>query len=72
MALSSQQNLIRVTAWIPKDNLKYIMKKQGSKRSQSQVLRGLVDDEVERLQSQKAHLNILGIAKDGDFDGRFF
>lgn len=67
---SQKENLVRVTAWIPHKKLKALMKEMGRKYSQSQVLRMLVDNELERHCAWRAHEEIHGIARAKDFDDR--
>ncbi len=65
-----KEELLRVTAWIPKKKLKALMKEKGKKYSQSEILRMLIDNELERIRSWKAHDQLYGIAKPEDFDDR--
>lgn len=65
---SRENQLVRVTAWIPQKSLKALMKKNKNSMSQSELLRNLVDDEAERLRSMEAHLSLYGMAKPGDID----
>ena len=65
-----KEKLIRVTAWIPRKKLKALMTEKGKKYSQSEVLRMLIDSELERTQSFKAHEDLYGIAGAEDFDDR--
>lgn len=65
-----KEKLIRVTAWIPQKKLKALMKEEGEKYSQSEILRMLVDNELERIRSWKAMDELYGIAKAEDFDDR--
>lgn len=65
-----KQKLIRVTAWVPQKKLKALMKESGARASQSEVLRMLVDNELERLRSWQAHEPLYGIAGARDFDDR--
>ncbi len=66
------EHLTRVTAWIPKKKIKILIKKYGNKHSQSEILRSLIDRELERLSSLKAHQEIYGIASKDDFNARLF
>lgn len=65
-----KEKLIRVTAWVPRRKLKALMKEKGTKYSQSEMLRMLVDNELERTRSQKAHEGLYGVAKTEDLDDR--
>lgn len=65
-----KEKLIRVTAWVPRRKLKALMKEKGAKYSQSQILRMLVDNELERIRSWNAMDELYGIAKAEDFDDR--
>ena len=62
--------MVRVTAWIPQKKLKALMGKSQGRLSQSEILRMLVDNELERIQSWKAHQDLYGIASPKDFDDR--
>lgn len=62
--------LIRLTAWVPQKKLKTLLREKGKRYSQSALLRMLIDDELERVRSFKAHQEIYGIARTGDFDDR--
>ena len=65
-----KEKLIRVTAWIPSKKLKALMKEEGEKYSQSEILRMLVDNELERIRSWKTMDGLYGIAKEEDFNDR--
>jgi len=65
-----KDKLVRVTAWVPRKKLKILMKEDGKKYSQSEVLRLLIDNELERIRSWKAFDELYGIAKAEDFDDR--
>ena len=60
------EKLIRITAWIPRRKLSRLMKEQEG-NNQSEALRMLIDNELERLQAARAHEELYGIAKTGDF-----
>lgn len=64
-----REDLVRVTAWVPRAKLKRLMKESGRKDlTQSETLRMLIENELERVQSLKAHDAMYGIANPGDFD----
>lgn len=65
-----KEKLIRITAWVPQNKLKTLVKDQGGKYSQSEILRWLIDNELERIRSLKAHEELYGAAKPADFDDR--
>lgn len=65
-----KEKLIRVTAWVPQKKLKALMREKGTKYSQSEILRMLVDNELERIRSWNAMDGLYGIAKAEDFDDR--
>ena len=69
--IAPKEALVRVTAWIPKKKLKALMKEKGKQYSQSETLRMLIDNELERIRSWKAMDKLYGIAKAEDFDDRF-
>ena len=66
-----KEKLIRITAWVPQKTLKALMKEKGKKYSQSDILRMMMDNELERVRSWEAMDKLYGIAKDEDFDDRF-
>lgn len=66
--LEKDDKLIRITAWIPRRKLNRLMKEQRG-HNQSEVLRMLIDNELERLHSARAHEELYGIAMAGDFLG---
>ncbi|QQR81928.1 MAG: hypothetical protein IPJ69_07550 [Deltaproteobacteria bacterium] len=61
--------LVRMTAWIAPKKLKILIKEYGSRHSQSEILRALIDQELERITSFKAHQDMYGIASKDDFQG---
>ncbi len=65
-----KEKLLRVTAWIPQKKLKALMKEKGKGYSQSEILRMLIDNELERIRSWEAMDKLYGIAKPEDFDDR--
>lgn len=67
---SKKRKLARITAWIPEDDLDFLVSASKKKRSRSEVLRDLVDGEVERQKSAKAHRSLYAIAGEKDFDVR--
>lgn len=67
---SKKRDLVRVTAWVPDEDLEFLTTCDGVKRSRSEVLRDLVDGEVERLRSAKAHRSLRAIAGKKDVDDR--
>lgn len=68
---SKEEQLVRLTTWVSKKNLKFLMKKKGEKYTQSEILRRLLDDEAERIKSWEVHKKLYGILKPEDFDDRF-
>lgn len=66
-----EPSLVRVTAWVDKNKIGRLIKKTGKKYSQSEILRVLVDQEIERIASQEAHERLYGVARERDFDDRF-
>lgn len=68
-AQAGHESLIRVTAWVSKKNLSLLLKKRGAKKTtQSEVLRTLIENEVERLRSRQAHSALYGIAGENDIN----
>ena len=65
-----KEKLLRVTAWIPRKKLKTLMKEKGKGYTQSEILRMLIDNELERVRSWKAMDELYGIAKPESFDDR--
>jgi len=65
-----RQQLLRVTAWVPRKKLQTLMKEMGSRLTRSEVLRMLIDNELERVRSWKAHQPLYGIARSRDLDDR--
>jgi len=63
----SNEKMIRITAWIPQKKLQSLVNEKGKSLSQSEILRSLVDEEIERVRSFKAHQKIYGIASSKDF-----
>lgn len=61
------EKMVRITAWIPQRKLKSLASEHRKGLSQSEILRDLVDEEVERIQSFKAHQKLYGIASSKDF-----
>ena len=66
----AKDKLVRITAWIPKKKLGLLMKEKGKRYSQSDILRMLIDNELERVRSWQAMEALYGIAKPEDFDDR--
>lgn len=64
----ADDKLIRVTAWVPKESLTLLLKKQKTKKNRSEFLRSLIEDEAERLRSLKAHDALYGIAGQKDIE----
>lgn len=62
------EQLVKVTAWVPERQMRRLMKTAGGIKNQSGLLRTLIENEVERIESQKAHASLYGIAAKGDFD----
>ena len=67
---ANNEKLVRVTAWVSQKNFGLLMKKRAKKGNQSSVLRSLIEDEVERMKSLKAHHALYGIASSRDLDDR--
>lgn len=69
-ATHAKEKLVRVTAWVPQKKLRTLMKEKGARYNQSEILRLLVDNELERIRSMKAHERVYGTAQAGDLDDR--
>lgn len=68
-AHTNREEMIKVSAWIPKNKLANLTQTMKNS-SQSECLRLLIDQELERLESHKTHQKLYGIATDKDFDDR--
>ncbi|GEM_PF-2302288 len=66
----TKEKLVRVTAWIPQKKLRSLMALKKDKHSQSEILRFLIDEELERMRSWKAHKKLYGVASASDFNDR--
>jgi len=65
---SHEEKMIRITAWVPQKSLALLLRKQKSKKNQSEFLRSLIEDEAERLRSLEAHDVLYGVAGVKDID----
>lgn len=66
----TKTKLVKITAWVPKTQMRRLMRHSKAKTNQSAILRGLIEDELERVSSLKAHSALYNIASKRDFDDR--
>lgn len=66
----TKRKLVKITAWVPEHQMKQLLKVRGGAKNQSGVLRQLIEGELERRASLKAHQSLYNIATAHDFDDR--
>jgi hypothetical protein len=64
--------LKRMTFWVPLQQINDLLKQESKAKTPSELVRLLIDEELERKKSWEAHTRGAGKLSQKDFDDRFF
>ncbi len=67
MKIEKKEKRVKITVSIPQRKLSLLIIERGNAESKGEELRNLIDEEIERMSSLKAHQKIYALASTKDF-----